>query len=92
MSEVAYIKTDSHFVNVHITSNCNSIITSERKFDKGITVQTLKDKLELITGARSALMTIEVFDQNDVKVCDLTVSILGFYQALSLFIPMIFNV
>jgi len=72
MSEVAYIKTDSHFVNVHITSNCNSIITSERKFDKGITVQTLKDKLELITGARSALMTIEVFDQNDVKVCDLT--------------------
>ena len=79
MSEVAYIKTDSHFVNVHITSNCNSIITSERKFDKGITVQTLKDKLELITGARSALMTIEVFDQNDVKVCDLTVSIFGFF-------------
>ena len=74
MSEVAYIKTDSHFVNVHITSNCNSILTSERKFDKGITVQTLKDKLELITGARSALMTIEVFDQNDVKVCDLKVS------------------
>lgn len=92
MSEVAYIKTDSHFVNVHITSNCNSIITSERKFDKGITVQTLKDKLELITGARSALMTIEVFDQNDVKVCDLTVSIFVFYQTLSLCIPMIFNV
>ena len=92
MSEVAYIKTDSHFVNVHITSNCNSILTSERKFDKGITVQTLKDKLELITGARSALMTIEVFDQNDVKVCDLTVSIFAFYQALSLCIPMIFNV
>ena len=78
MSEVAYIKTDSHFVNVHITSNCNSILTSERKFDKGITVQTLKDKLELITGARSALMTIEVFDQNDVKVCDLNVSIFSF--------------
>ena len=92
MSEVAYIKTDSHFVNVHITSNCNSIITSERKFDKGITVQTLKDKLELITGARSALMTIEVFDQNDVKVCDLKVSIFVFYQALSLCVPMIFNV
>ena len=92
MSEVAYIKTDSHFVNVHITSNCNSILTSERKFDKGITVQTLKDKLELITGARSALMTIEVFDQNDVKVCDLTVSIYSFYQDLSLCIPMIFNV
>ena len=92
MSEVAYIKTDSHFVNVHITSNCNSIITSERKFDKGITVQTLKDKLELITGARSALMTIEVFDQNDVKVCDLKVSIFVYimpypcvYQKYSMF-------
>ena len=84
MSEVAYIKTDSHFVNVHITSNCNSILTSERKFDKGITVQTLKDKLELITGARSALMTIEVFDQNDVKVCDLTVSIFSFLSSLIL--------
>jgi len=69
-AEVAYIKTDSHIVNVQISSNCNSF-TSERKFDKGITVQTLKDKLELITGARSGLMTIEVFDQNDVKVCDL---------------------
>jgi len=72
MSEVAYVKTDSHVVNVSITSNCNSIgHLCQRKFDKGITVQTLKDKLELITGARSALMTIEVFDQNDAKVCDL---------------------
>ena len=90
-AEVAYIKTDSHIVNVQISSNCNSF-TSERKFDKGITVQTLKDKLELITGARSGLMTIEVFDQNDVKVCDLKVSIFVFYHALSLCIPMIFNV
>ena len=69
------VKTDSHIVNVSITSNCNSFgHLCQRKFDKGITVQTLKDKLELITGARSALMTIEVFDQNDVKVCDLKVS------------------
>lgn len=83
-----YVKTDSHIVNVQISSNCNSF-TSERKFDKGITVQTLKDKLELITGARSALMTIEVFDQNDVKVCDLKVSIFVFYHALSLCIPMV---
>jgi len=66
------VKTDSHIVDLSITSNCNSFgHLCQRKFDKGITVQTLKDKLELITGARSALMTIEVFDQNDVKVCDL---------------------
>ena len=64
------VKTDSHIINVNITSNCNSF-TSERKFDKGITVQALKDKLELITGARSQLMTVEVFDSNDKKVCDL---------------------
>ena len=67
------VKTDCHIINVHITSNCNSIVTSERRFDKGLTVQTLKDKLEMITGARSQLMQIEVFDQNDVKVCDLKV-------------------
>ena len=68
----AYVKTDTHIINVNITSNVNSF-TSERKFDKGITVQTLKDKLELITGARSGIMTIEAFDQNDVKICDLKV-------------------
>ena len=66
------VKTDSHIINVNITSNCNTF-TSERKFDKGITVQALKDKLELITGARSQLMKIEVFDSNDSKVCDLKV-------------------
>ena len=66
------VKTDSHIINVNISSNCNTF-TSERKFDKGITVQALKDKLELITGARSGLMKIEVFDANDSKVCDLKV-------------------
>ncbi len=67
-----HVKTDAHIVNVNITSNVNSF-TSERKFDKGITIQTLKDKLELITGARSGLMKIELFDQNDTKICDLKV-------------------
>jgi len=64
------VKTDSHIINVNITSNCNSF-NCERRFDKGITVQTLKDKLELITGARSQLMTIEIFDSNDAKICEL---------------------
>jgi len=70
--ENAFVKTDSHILNVQITSSTrDDMVLSERKFDKGITVQNLKDKLELITGARSQLMTIEVFDQNNVKVCDL---------------------
>merc|ERR1711879_226833 len=61
---------DSHVLTVQVTASC-STCTSERRFEKGITIQNLKDKLELITGARSQLMTIEVFDQNDAKVCDL---------------------
>jgi len=65
------VKTDSHIINVNITSNRNNTYITERKFDKGITVQALKDRLEVITGARSQLMKIEVFDANDSKVCDL---------------------
>ena len=67
------VKTDSHIINVNITSNRNNTYITERKFDKGITVQALKDRLEVITGARSQLMKIEVFDANDSKVCDLKV-------------------
>merc|ERR1712018_1041377 len=65
------VNTDSHIINVNITSNRNNTYITERKFDKGITVQALKDRLEVITGARSQLMKIEVFDANDSKVCDL---------------------
>ena len=61
------VQTDSHIVNVNVTSNCNLHMRMEQKFDKGLTIQTLKDKLELITGARSQVMTIEVFDTNDKK-------------------------
>ena len=68
------VTTGSHILTLQISSSTrDDMVLSERKFDKAITVQNLKDKLELITGARSALMTIEVFDQNDAKVCDLKV-------------------
>ena len=68
------VQTGSHVLTLQISSSTrDDMVLSERKFDKAITVQNLKDKLELITGARSALMTIEVFDQNDAKVCDLKV-------------------
>lgn len=58
-------------VNVFITSNCNSF-TSEKKFNKDLTVAGLKNKLELITGASALSMTVEAFDKNDKKVCDLS--------------------
>ena len=58
-------------VNVFITSNCNSF-QSEKKFSKDLTVNDLKNKLELITGASALSMTITAFDKKDTKVCDLT--------------------
>ena len=71
MMENTVVLANSHVVLISITSNCNTF-TSEKKFDKGITVRALKDKLELITGARSGLMSLELFDQYDKKVCDLS--------------------
>ena len=65
MSE--YTIVTEGIVNVHITSNCNSF-TSEKKFNKDLTIADLKNKLELITGASALSMTIEVFDKNDKKV------------------------
>ena len=60
-------------VNVSITSNITSF-TSEKRFDKSITVTELRSKLELICGASAGAMTIEVFDKDDKKICTLQVS------------------
>ena len=62
-------------VNVFITSNCNSF-QSEKKFSKDLTVNDLKNKLELITGASALSMTITAFDKKDTKVCDSPTSIM----------------
>ena len=60
-------------VNVSITSNITSF-TSEKRFDKSITVTELRSKLELICGASAGAMTITVFDKDDKNVCTLQVS------------------
>ena len=63
-------------VNVSITSNITSF-TSEKRFDKSITVTELRSKLELICGASAGAMTITVFDKDDKNVCTLQVSEYG---------------
>jgi len=60
------------FVNVLISNNLNSH-ASEKRFARGITVGDLKGKLELITGANSATMEINVHDEKTgSQVCALT--------------------
>jgi len=55
-------------VNVFVTSNITSF-TSDKRFDKSITIMELKSKLELICGASAGGMTITVFDKDDKKIC-----------------------
>jgi len=57
-------------VNVFVTSNITSF-TSEKRFDKSITIFELKSKLELITGASGGNMHITVFDKEDKQICSL---------------------
>ncbi|XP_076644153.1 tubulin-binding cofactor B [Halictus rubicundus] len=63
-----YSVITSDFLNVSIT-NSNQQNYVERRFQKGITVDEFKGKLELITGASPATMIVEVFDKNDRLVC-----------------------
>ena len=67
-------------VNVFVTSNCNSF-TSEKRFPKDLTVELLKGKLELVTGASSLSMKISALDKNGRLVCNLDKddAILGSY-------------
>ncbi|XP_076296586.1 tubulin-binding cofactor B [Lasioglossum baleicum] len=68
MSEYSVVTSD--FLNLSIT-NSNQQYYVERRFQKGITIDEFKGKLELITGANPATMVVEVFDKNDRLVCTL---------------------
>ena len=69
MSEFSVITND--FVNVFISSNITSF-TSEKKFDKSLTIADLKSKLELITGGNSGNMRITAFTKEDKLICELS--------------------
>ena len=69
MSEFRVVTGD--FVNVFITSNITSF-TSEKKFDKSMTIFDLKEKMELITGGTAGGMKITAFDKEDKLICELS--------------------
>lgn len=51
-------------VDVRFTSNLSSFET-KRKFNRGITIGELKSKLEMVVGAQSAFMELELYDVTD---------------------------
>ncbi|KAL8592604.1 hypothetical protein ACOMHN_026534 [Nucella lapillus] len=69
MSQDIKVITES-FLNVTVTSNINSF-GSEKRFAKDLTVATLKDKLELVTGGSAGSMNLTVFDKDNKLVCSL---------------------
>ena len=69
MSQFSVITND--FVNVFISSNITSF-TSEKKFDKSLTIADLKSKLELITGGNSGSMHITAFTKEDKLICEIS--------------------
>ncbi|TPX31651.1 hypothetical protein SmJEL517_g05074 [Synchytrium microbalum] len=65
-------------VTVFVTSEG---VSSERRFDKGITIATLKERLEPITGVPASTMKINLYSQTDVLMGNLSEDerMLGFY-------------
>ncbi|XP_076235334.1 tubulin-binding cofactor B [Calliopsis andreniformis] len=69
MTTYNVVTTD--FVNLSITTSSQQSYCVERRFQKGITIDEFKGKLELVTGGNSATMTVEVYDKNDKLICKL---------------------
>ncbi|OAD58866.1 Tubulin-folding cofactor B [Eufriesea mexicana] len=67
----AYSVITSDFINVCITNSSQSSYCVERRFQKGITINEFKGKLELVTGGNPLTMKIEVYDKNDKLICKL---------------------
>lgn len=68
-------------VNVHISSTVTSF-NSEKRYQKDLTISTLKGKLELVTGGNAGQMVLEVYNKEGHKVCvlDNDAALLGSYQ------------
>ncbi|CAL4154277.1 unnamed protein product, partial [Meganyctiphanes norvegica] len=58
-------------VNVRITSNLSNF-AAEKRYDRGLTIGDLKGRLELVTGASPASMTLEIYDDKDQLVGSIT--------------------
>nr|CAG4635071.1 EOG090X0DT2 [Alona affinis] len=58
-------------VNVNITSSISSFAV-EKRYPKNITIGELKGKLELVTGANSGSMLLELYNREKQFICALT--------------------
>ncbi|XP_032691181.1 tubulin-folding cofactor B [Odontomachus brunneus] len=67
----SYSVVTSDFVNLSITNSGQESCYVERRFQKGITVDEFKGKLELLTGGNPITMSVEVYDKNDKLICKL---------------------
>ncbi|KAK0179928.1 hypothetical protein PV327_005625 [Microctonus hyperodae] len=64
-----YSVVTSDFINVQITNSGEESSCIERRFQKGITIDDFKGKLELLTGGNRATMKLEVYDKHNKLVC-----------------------
>ena len=73
-------------LTVFITSSVNTF-SSERRYEKGITIAKLKEKLELVTGASFANMRLELYDDKGKLLgpMDDDSKLLGFYPVEDFF-------
>ncbi|XP_053971660.1 tubulin-folding cofactor B [Hylaeus anthracinus] len=67
----AYGVVTSDFINLSITNSNQQSYCVERRFQKGITIDEFKGKLELVTGGNPLTMIIEVYDKNNQLICKL---------------------
>ncbi|XP_014667828.1 PREDICTED: tubulin-folding cofactor B-like [Priapulus caudatus] len=67
-------------VKLTVTSSVNSF-GSERRFEKDLTIQSLKEKLELLTGSTAANMKLKLYSKDDKLIVDIDSSsaLLGSY-------------
>lgn len=70
MSEYKVVTQD--YVNVQISTSKDDISFNEKRFQKGISVIDLKQKLELLTGGSSETMKLELFDKENKMICPLS--------------------
>lgn len=64
-----YTVVTSDFINLSITTSGPQSPFIERRFQKSITIDEFKGKLELLTGGNQSSMKLEVYDKNNTLVC-----------------------
>merc|ERR1719481_723714 len=81
MGATDYTVHTGDLVNIFISSNISSF-TSEKRFDKSLTIAELKSKLELISGGNAGTMSLAVFDKENKLVAKLdnNEALLGSYH------------